>query len=439
MIVLLLPLVVAILVCERIGVLYPPEKAAYDSLLVHTFVLTSDPKPTTKCERFEAQTCGGKVYLYILRDSARTMPQRGDTVVAETRIRHADSIGDFDYRKYLLRQGFIGTAYVNHFTCHPSPVTHHPSTQKRLYQRLTAAGMRGDERATTGALTLGYKEDLDPTLRRHFQASGAAHVLAVSGLHTGIIYGLLLWLLTLGGRRKPLYENRLGRAAVSLVIITAMWGYAWLTGMTPSVVRAVLMVTIFEVGRMFYRQAFSLNTIAAAAVLILLVRPLDLWSISFQLSFSATAAIVIMAKEMGKIVHYDSLKRLPAGRFLNWVVGILIVSLAAQLGTLPLSMYYFGQISNYFLLTNLIVLPLASLLVPCGLLTVALGGSTIGLWIGKLTSTLAWLMNHSVAWLETLPGSTTSVSIGSGMVAIYYAMWLIFLLYYSYISTKSAA
>lgn len=439
MIVLLLPLVVAILVCERIGVLYPPEKAAYDSLLVHTFVLTSDPKPTTKCERFEAQTCGGKVYLYILRDSARTMPQRGDTVVAETRIRHADSIGDFDYRKYLLRQGIIGTAYVNHFTCHPSPVTHHPSTQKRLYQRLTAAGMRGDERATTGALTLGYKEDLDPTLRRHFQASGAAHVLAVSGLHTGIIYGLLLWLLTLGGRRKPLYENRLGRAAVSLVIITAMWGYAWLTGMTPSVVRAVLMVTIFEVGRMFYRQAFSLNTIAAAAVLILLVRPLDLWSISFQLSFSATAAIVIMAKEMGKIVHYDSLKRLPAGRFLNWVVGILIVSLAAQLGTLPLSMYYFGQISNYFLLTNLIVLPLASLLVPCGLLTVAFGGSTIGLWIGKMTSALAWLMNHSVAWLEALPGSTTSVTIGPGMVAIYYAMWLVFLLYYSYIRTKSAA
>lgn len=439
MIVLLLPLVVAILVCERTGVLYPPETAAYDSLLVHTFVLLSDAKPTAKCERFEAQTYGGKVYLYVRRDSTRTMPQRGDTLIAKTRIRHADSIGEFDYRKYLLRQGIIGTAYVNNFSCHPSPVTHHPSLQKRLYIRLAEAGLSGDERATTGALTLGYKEDLDPTLRRHFQASGAAHVLAVSGLHTGIIYVLMLWLLTLGGRRKPLYENRWGRWTISLIIIAVMWFYAWLTGLTPSVVRAVLMVTLVEIGRMAYRQTVSLNTIAAAAVLILLVRPLDLWSVSFQLSFSATAAIVIMARQIERELHTQDWLRSIWGRSAHWISGTIIISLAAQLGTLPLTMYYFGQISNYFLLTNLIVLPLAFLLVPCGLLTIALGGSTIGLWAGKLTTGLAWLLNHSVAWLEALPGSTTRVSIGPAMVAIYYTLWLVFLLYYSHLLHKSAA
>lgn len=436
MLVLLLPLVVAILVCERAGWLYPPETVAYDSLYVHTFVLTSDAKPTAKCERFEAQTYGGKVYLYVRRDSTRTFPQQGDTLIAATRIRRANSIGDFDYRRYLLRQGIVGTAYVRDYRLSPSAVIHQPSLQKRLYSRLAAAGLSGDELATTGALTLGYKEDLDRELKRHFQASGAAHVLAVSGLHTGIIYALLLGLLTLGGRRKPLYENRLGRCALSLIIIAAMWFYAWLTGMTPSVVRAVLMVTIFELGRMFYRQAISLNTIAAAAVLILLVRPLDLWSVSFQLSFAATAAIVLMANEMGKIVHYDHLKRLQGGKILNWVVGILIVSVAAQLGTLPLAMHYFGQISNYFLLTNLIVLPLASLLVPGGLITIALGGTSLGLIAGKITYGIAWLMNHSVAWLEALPGSTTQVSIGTNMVAIYYAMWIAFILFYANICTR---
>lgn len=436
MLVLLLPLVVAILVCERAGWLYPPETVAYDSLYVHTFILTSDDKPTAKCERYEAQTYGGKVYLYVRRDSTRTFPQQGDTLIAATRIRRADSIGDFDYRRYLLRQGIVGTAYVRDYSLSPSAVTHQPSLQKRLYSRLSAAGLSGDELATTGALTLGYKEDLDRELKRRFQASGAAHVLAVSGLHTGIIYALLLGLLTLAGRRKPLYENRLGRCTLSLIIIAAMWFYAWLTGMTPSVVRAVLMVTIFEVGRMFYRQAISLNTIAAAAVLILLVRPLDFWSVSFQLSFSATAAIVLVANEMGKLVHYDSLRRLPGGRFLNWVVGIPIVSFAAQLGTLPLSMYYFNQISNYFLLTNLIVLPLASILVPCGLISIALGGTSLGLIAGKITYGLAWLMNHSVAWLEALPGSTTQVSIGTTMVAIYYAMWLAFILFYANICTR---
>lgn len=433
MLVLLLPLVVAILVCERAGWLYPPETVAYDSLYVHTFVLTSDAKPTAKCERFEAQTYGGKVYLYVRRDSTRTFPQQGDTLIAATRIRRADSIGDFDYRRYLLRQGIVGTAYVRDYSLSPSAVTHQPSLQKRLYSRLSAAGLSGDELATTGALTLGYKEDLDRELKRHFQASGAAHVLAVSGLHTGIIYALLLGLLTLGGRRKPLYENRLGRCALSLIIIAAMWFYAWLTGMTPSVVRAVLMVTIFEVGRMFYRQTLSLNTIAAAAVFILLVRPLDLWSVSFQLSFAATTAIVLMAKELEKLFSLGISRKY---RLLNWVVGILIVSLAAQLGTLPLTMHYFGQISNYFLLTNLIVLPLASILVPCGLITIALGGTSLGLIVGKITYGLAWLMNHSVAWLEALPGSTTQVSIGTTMVAIYYAMWLIFILFYANICTR---
>ena len=108
--------------------------------------------------------------------------------------------------------------------------------QEKLYQRLQDGGLDGDELATVGALTLGYKEELDRELKRHFQASGAAHVLAVSGLHTGIIYGLLIFLLTLGGRFKPLHENRFHRCLLSLIIIAAMWGYAWLTGLTPSVI-----------------------------------------------------------------------------------------------------------------------------------------------------------------------------------------------------------
>lgn len=296
--------------------------------------------------------------------------------------------------------------------------------QERLYSRLADGGLTGDELATVGALTLGYKEDLDKELKRHFQASGAAHVLAVSGLHTGIIYGVLLWLLTLGGRYKPLYENKLGRRALSLFIICAMWCYAWLTGMTPSVVRAVLMVTIFEVGRMAYRQAFSLNAVASAAVLILMVNPKDLWSVSFQLSFAATAAIVICAAYFERFLHRKNWKYKLTGRIVSWIVGTIIISFAAQLGTLPITMYYFGQISNYFLLTNLIVLPIATLLVPCGLVSIALGGCGFGVLFSKVTWSLAWAMNHSVEWLESLPGSTTKVTIGIGMVIIYYVLFI---------------
>ena len=407
MVVLLLPLVAAILLFDHFRPFVPEAEEAR----TYGFVIESAPKSTAKCERFETKVIGVRglevrgleVYLYLLRDSTRALPSWGDTVVAKTQIEWSRRTG----RAFAARYTILPAKE------HPIPL------QVRLYRRLADAGLSGDELATTGALTLGYKDDIDPEVRRHFQVSGAAHVLAVSGLHTGILYGLVLWLLTLGGRFKPLYENRFGRCAISGVVIAVMWGYAWLTGMTPSVVRAVTMVTIFEVGRMVYRQAFSLNTIAAAAVLILAVRPTDLWSVSFQLSFAATTAIVSLTP----VLPFKE-GRWP--QILKYIVGILVVSLAAQIGTLPITMYYFGQISCYFLLTNLIVLPIATMLVPCGLATIVLGGSWLGTMMGKITYGLAWAMNHSTGWIESLPGSTVSVHIGLGMVVVYFLFFILF-------------
>lgn len=408
MVVLLLPLVAAILLFDHFRPFVPEAEEAR----TYGFVIESAPKSTAKCERFETKVIGVRglevrgleVYLYLLRDSTRALPSWGDTVVAKTQIEWSRRTG----RAFAARYSILPAKG------HPIPL------QVRLYRRLADAGLSGDELATTGALTLGYKDDIDPEVRRHFQVSGAAHVLAVSGLHTGILYGLVLWLLTLGGRFKPLYENRFGRCAISGVVIAVMWGYAWLTGMTPSVVRAVTMVTIFEVGRMVYRQAFSLNTIAAAAVLILAVRPTDLWSVSFQLSFAATTAIVSLTPTL-------PLKEGRWPQILKYIVGILVVSLAAQIGTLPITMYYFGQISCYFLLTNLIVLPIATVLVPCGLATIVLGGSWLGTMMGKITYGLAWAMNHSTGWIESLPGSTVSVHIGFGMVVVYFLFFILFI------------
>ena len=302
--------------------------------------------------------------------------------------------------------------------------------QERLYDRLRASGLEGDELATVGALTLGYKEELSKELRQHFQVSGAAHVLAVSGLHTGILYGVIVWLLTLGGRLRPMHENRIGRWALSLVAIAAMWGYAWLTGMTPSVVRAVVMVTIFEVGRMSYQRAFSLNTLAATAFLILVARPTDLWSVSFQLSFAATAAIILIVnKSIYRDVELSRFRNTILGRIGSFFGGIIVVSIAAQIGTLPITIHYFGQVSTYFLITNLIVLPIATFLVPCGLISIALGGSVAGVFFSRITFAFAWLMNHATGWIEHLPGSTFPAHADTGMVLLYYIFLLLFLLF----------
>ena len=415
MVILLLPLVVAILLFAR----WQPQETLPSDEQAYAFVITGAPKSTPKCERYEVDVANGEwqktnswtsthVYLYLLRDSARAMPTYGDTVLAWTHIDWQRTTGRAFAARYTIR----------------SAAKHKIPLQIRLYERLRAAGLNGDELATIGALTLGYKDDIDPEVRRHFQASGAAHVLAVSGLHTGIIYALLLGLLTLGGRFRPLYEHTFHRCVISLIVIAAMWFYAWLTGLTPSVVRAVVMVTIFEIGRMLYRQTISLNTIAAAAFIILTVRPSDLWSVSFQLSFAATAAIVIFAKEMELVLHRKQWLHKWTGRAFDWIAGIIIISIAAQLGTLPITMHTFGQVSNYFLLTNLIVLPLASVLVPCGLISMALGGSVVGVWFSKITWALAWLMNHSVGWIESLPGSTMRVQCDTMMVVLLYAAML---------------
>ena len=414
MVVLLIPVVAAILLWR----FFSPSPPSDEEEHAYPFVLLSMPKSTAKCVRYKARVLPrGEVFLYILRDSACAMPpQYGDTIVAYTRIE---------------REGTIARAFVSRYRLLPSSDPNHtPPLQWRLYRRLNEAGLSGEKLATVGALTLGYKDDIDPEVRRAFQASGAAHVLAVSGLHTGIIYALLIGLLTLGGRYKPLHEDRIHRCTLSLIIIGAMWGYAWLTGMTPSVVRAVLMLTLVEIGHMLYRRAFSLNTIAAAAVLILFVRPTDLFSISFQLSFAATAAIVLL---VNKILprYYGSNRSLPThgvpGALAKYISGLVVVSLAAQIGTLPITLYTFGQFSTYFLLTNMIVLPLATLLVPCGMLSIALGGTAPGLIVGKLTNGLAWFLNRSVQWIESWPFSTVEGHINGLMVGIYYIIIVFFI------------
>lgn len=435
MVVILIAIIGFLLICERyqwpINLLHESECETIDSTYTYAFVLQTEPQPTAQCERYEAEIIGrwqdstwiaaqGRTLVYIRRDSTRTMPYRNDTIIAQTRLQRGGQLGNFGYGLYLRRQGLIGTAYIYRYSLHEA-TTHSISLQTRLYQRLQQAELQGKELATTGALTLGYKEDLDSELRQQFQASGAAHVLAVSGLHTGILYAILFGLLTLGKRIRPRYENWQGRCAIGVVIIAAMWTYAWLTGMTPSVVRCVVMITLVEIGRIIHRNSLTINTIAAAAVLILLVRPLDLWSISFQLSFAATTAIVIIATDIQKALPVHRIRNAYLRPCVQWITGTIVVSIAAQLGTLPITMYTFGQLSNYFLLTNLIVLPIATVLVPLGLTTILFGGTGLGQALGIITNGLAAFMNNAVGWIESLPGCWTHIHINAIMVILLYA------------------
>ena len=239
------------------------------------------------------------------------------------------------------------------------------------------------------------------------------HILAVSGLHTGIVWGLIVWLLTLGGLAKPLCEQRVWQAILTTVTLIALWAYAFVTGLSPSVMRSALMVTIVEVGWLFRRNVVGMNTLAAAAVIILLIRPLTLWSVSFQLSFAAVASLILV----GSWLQQHTILR---GKLRQYIGGLLIMSFAAQIGTLPLTLHYFGQTSNYFALTNLVVIPVAFVLLLLGIGSLALSWCFVGEWLADAAQWCTYGLRLFVEWIEALPYSTTHIDMSAPAMGLCY-------------------
>lgn len=357
---------------------------------------------------------GQKAVLRLGVDSSQVAPVMGDLLLVYTRLTrpHALFEGDFDYGDHLRLQHKVGVGYVQPDKWQRighTPVRSLRATaamvQQRLVQRYRDAGLTGRSLAFVSAITLGERDALDSELRQSFAAAGAAHVLAVSGLHTGIIYLVIISLLTCFGLRRPLYEQRFRRVLLSGVIILAMWVYAFVTGLSPSVMRAVTMLTIVQVGWACRRQSISLNTLAAAACICLWAEPLSLFNVSFQLSFAAVLGILLF------VPHMNRLWRVRGNKLMRMVRDLVTVSVAATIGTLPVTLYYFGQVSRYFLLANILLIPAAYILVILGAAVLVLAHTAVGAWLAVALHYLStWVCNY-VGWIEQLPFATLRLSI----------------------------
>lgn len=417
----LVPLVVIILISGYIGkpfnLLKDTEVDYIGKDTVLAMRLQSDGQERAKTIRYEAEMeDGSKVLLYLQKDSL-AMPQMGDILMVKTKVERGGRLGDFDYGLYLRRHGIIGSCWA--YRRNWQVIGHEEDRsikgyawrcQYRLHEQYKKMGIDGKELGILSALTLGYREELDKDVQRAFSASGAMHVLAVSGLHTGIVWGIVIWVLTLGGWRKPLYEERWKRWLLSTLIITILWGYAFITGLSPSVMRSALMLTFVECSFLFKQQTSRWNAILAAALMILIINPLSLWSVSFQLSFAAVLSIMLVGSKLQQ-------KVVLRGKMWQYIGGLLIVSIAAQVGTMPLTLHYFGQTSNYFALTNLIVIPMAGVLLCLGFSTLAMSWCVVGEWLGVATKWCTWVLREAVEWIERLPFSTTQISLSSESVA----------------------
>lgn len=207
--------------------------------------------------------------------------------------------------------------------------------------------------ALLSALALGDKSYLNADIRQNFANAGVSHVLALSGLHLGILYTLLFFLFSLAPKR--ILHNDLYVVCYHVFLLIALWSYAFITGLSTSMLRASLMLSIYTFANIVYHDKNPLNTLALSALIILLIAPFSLWDIGFQLSFMGVFSILLFYKQCyrlgGRWLRY---------RLFSYLWGTTSVGICSQLGVIPIILYAFGQFSFSFLLSNLLVIPLVS-------------------------------------------------------------------------------
>jgi len=373
----------------------------------------------------ESVPVSGRVQLTLPCDSVSKKLKKGDILVARTKItwfnRGNPSVSN--YADYLRSMGYVGQAFLekrDYYVRTYQPVRSLTSwaedCQQWVVHRLERAHLPNQEQAVLAALLVGDRSDLDAATKQSFSVAGAMHVLAVSGLHVGIVYAILWAFLTGWGYWKPLYEERRRRIVNTILIIVFLWGYAFITGLSPSVMRAALMFSLFAIGKFLERPHLPYNTLAASAFILLWIDPFMLRQVGFQLSYAAVTSLFCVQPMLRQL-----LPRI-GNPVLRYMWDLLTVSIAAQIGTLPLTLYYFAQTSNYFALTNLLVIPLAGVIIYVVLIYLVFSPFSLSVWIAKILHYCLWIMTHSIDLIEHFHGSTTTLPITAWMAFCLYGM-----------------
>ncbi|MGY6744611.1 MAG: ComEC/Rec2 family competence protein [Cecembia sp.] len=331
---------------------------------------------------------------------------------------------EFNYQKFTIRQGvahrhFIGDQFEVLGSVSEFPIeSFFIRLRRALMDRMDRVFKDSKAVQIAKALLLGQKKTLDKELSDAYATAGAMHVLAVSGLHVGIIYGFFfLWIkpYRLGIRKRVLYLS---------TIILLIWAYALLTGMSPSVMRAATMFSIMALAQMKARNPSIFNAIALSALILLVFDPMLIYAVGFQLSYVALLGILLIQPILVKIW-------LPANKILEYAWQISTVGLAAQVATFPLSAHYFHIFPTYFLLSNLVAIPGAFLIMTVGVPFMLFSKFTvIGSSLGFLTEWIIKLFNTLVLAIQDLPGAKVSgIYLDSFEVYLYFlflglCLWL---------------
>ena len=350
----------------------------------------------------------GRILAYFAKDSLKKMPTEGSTIYFSGDVQEIgppQNPGAFDYRKYMATNNVYHQVYLNKFSWQltSKPISFsitrlaHQVSQK-FVAILSHNGLKGQEFAVASALILGQNDMLDSETLQAYSGSGVTHILSVSGLHVGVIFIVISFLL--GFMKK---EGRQLYFKTALILVT-IWAYALLTGMSPPVMRSAAMFTFISLGNASKRNVHIINSLAVSALVLLLINPLMISNVGFQLSYLAIVGIVFINKPIANLLN-------PKTKIGNQIWDLVAVSLAAQIATAPLTMLYFHQFPAYFIPANLIAIPLSFLAIYSGLSVLVTSAiPVISNFLGLITNFLLFVLNYSVGFIERLPYSVLKVT-----------------------------
>ena len=345
----------------------------------------------------------GRTMLYFAKKDFGSPPEYGDVLLIRGKPQRVPPPGnpeEFDYQRFLsfkniYHQVFIRKDNVKNIGFSPRSWIDHYALRTRKWADNTlkqfVAGER--EKALASGLVLGITDAIDNELMSAYSATGTLHVLAVSGLHVGILYSIVLLLL------KPFNKLKAGPWIVAAISLVILWAYAFVTGLSPSVLRAVTMFSFLAIAKPGGHRTNIYNTLALSAFIILWYDPFFIMSVGFQLSYLAVLGIVYLQPGLYNLWN-------PTNRILDEIWKVSAVSIAAQIATFSLSLLYFHQFPNYFLFSNLVAIPASFVVLVLGLAILVIPFLTpIATALGFVLEWIIKAMNAIMFAIEDLPFS----------------------------------
>lgn len=399
-----------------VGVFYPnaPEKQQPSFDWKVYYLAEVCQKPTEKIKTFQtvlmiqnhSRTKQEKVIAYFSKDDFDSTITTGDQLVILTkpqRIRNSGNPFEIDYQSIMHQRNIWNSVYLTEGTYlktgrHSNRLIYKAEQfRDKLIPMLTTVLPEREERSVVSALTLGYRSEIDQNTLDYFASTGAMHVLSVSGLHVALIYFILGFLLSFLKRGKT------GTLIFYVVMILFLWIYAFITGFSPAVQRATVMFTFVIIGNSIRRPVNIYNSLTASALFLVLLNPDVIFDIGFQLSYLAVFGIVLIQPTLYNLLEITN-------PLLKWTWSLFTVSVAAQVITFPLGLFYFNQFPNLFWLSSFVVIPITTLII---WLTLAFFIFSpihgLAMFIGMLIQKITWVM---LVMLKTMDASPMAVSKG---------------------------